>query len=388
MKIACATTYNARITKGFSIRGYYQAQSLKNQFVEIEYIGPFQNFFYSSLFKAKSLYYKLLNQRYSPGRDRILLKYYAREISKKLSELNVDLIFSPISPCSQPIAYLECDQPIVIWTDATLKGYIDEFRDYNRYFSKLCKESIRDGIANERSALCRCSLAIYSSEWAAQTAIKNYQIDPSKVKVVPFGPYLECNGNFDDVANNVHSRPSNKCKLLFMGTDWHTKGGNIAFHVAKELNKRGLKTQLTVVGCRPIVNEPLPSFVRSLGYVNKSTKEGLDKINRLLSESHFLILPSRSEAFGAVFCEASSFGVPSLATNVGGIPTAIRDGLNGKTFSRDASIEEYCEYILNLFSDYSEYEKLALSSFNEYQSRLNWSVAGQTVKKLMMELIS
>jgi len=65
----------------------------------------------------------------------------------------------------------------------------------------------------------------------------------------------------------------------------------------------------------------------------------------------------------------------------------IKDGLNGKTFSKDANIDEYCKYISNLFLNYSHYKKLALSSFNEYQNRLNWSVAGEAVKKLLEDLI-
>ena len=68
---------------------------------------------------------------------------------------------------------------------------------------------------------------------------------------------------------------------------------------------------------------------------------------------------------------------------MGGIPTIIRDDLNGKTFDREADVTAYCEYIINIFANYSEYKKLALSSFNEYQSRLNWSVAGRTVRDVL-----
>ncbi|MFB8791755.1 MAG: hypothetical protein U7123_23655 [Potamolinea sp.] len=72
---------------------------------------------------------------------------------------------------------------------------------------------------------------------------------------------------------------------------------------------------------------------------------------------------------------------------MGGITTVIKDDVNGKTFSTSASIAEYCSYLYDLFDDYSRYKELALSSFNEYQTRLNWSVAGQAVKKLLMEVI-
>ena len=392
MKIACVSVYDATTKKGWSVRGYYQAQSLKNQGVEIEYFPLSRNLLFSLLSIVKYGYYKLQNQCYVNGRDRFLLRYYSRELSKRLSKADVDLVFSPIGGPywqQEQVAYLECDQPIVFWTDASLKGFMNafEFNPLTPHHMRLCKESVRDGLANERSLLSRCSLAIYTSDWAAQSAVKNYSISPAKVKVVPFGPYLERNITLNDVSRLVNSRSPHKCKLLFVGTDWHMKGGDMALNVAQELNRKGLRTTLTVVGCDPIVSGPLPSFVRPLGYINTSTREGSDVISKLYSESHFLIMPSLCETFGVVFCEASSFGVPSLATNVAGIPTAIKDGLNGKTFPLDANAEDYCDYVLNLFSNFSDYKALALSSFNQYQSRLNWSVAGQTVKTLMMQLL-
>ena len=387
MKIAYVTTYDATDRNAFGGRGYYMARSLNDQSTALEYIGPLEEK-YSWLLKSKEYIYnnRVVKKRYTRERDRLLIMDYARQISRKLSGLDVDVIFSPMSLGSQPVAYLECKQPIVIWTDATFAGALDFYPHLRS--SMLCKETISAGIANERAVLNRCDLAIYWSEWAAQTAIEHYQIDPAKVKVVPVGPNLECHRDLDDIRAMVDSRPSHTCKLLFLGMEWHRKGGDIAFEVAKELNNTGLNTELTVVGCQPLVDEPLPSYVKSLGYINKSTPEGAYRIDRLLAEAHFLILPSRAEAFGMIFCEASSFGVPSLTAHVGGIPTAVRDGVNGKTFSSDASIEEYCMFIAELFSDYAQYKNLALASFHEYRSRLNWSVAGQTVKHLLNELLS
>ena len=63
-----------------------------------------------------------------------------------------------------------------------------------------------------------------------------------------------------------------------------------------------------------------------------------------------------------------------------------RNDVNGRTFALNAPAGEYCEYILNLMRNYGMYRRLALSAFAEYQSRLNWSVAGRTVKKLMLEI--
>ncbi len=239
----------------------------------------------------------------------------------------------------------------------------------------------------EESALKRCKLAIYASEWAAQTAIQNYQIDESKVRVVPFGANIKCDRDLDDIKGIIRSRPSNKCKLLFVGVDWSRKGGNLALRVTNKLNQMGLDTELSIVGCDPPQKEKFPDYVKCHGFLSKKTGYGIKKLNRLFSEAHFFILPTRSEAFGVVFFVASLFAVPSIATAVGGITTAVKDGKNGKLFSLKSDIEEYCSFIMDCFSNYKNYQALAFSSFSEYQSRLNWTVSGMTVKRLLENLI-
>jgi glycosyltransferase involved in cell wall biosynthesis len=83
--------------------------------------------------------------------------------------------------------------------------------------------------------------------------------------------------------------------------------------------------------------------------------------------------------------EANSFGLPSLSTKVGGIPTVIRDGKNGFTFHLDESPERYCDFIEKMMSSKADYRELALSSFKEYSERLNWHTAGMNVSALMQQ---
>lgn len=389
MKLAYVTTYEVlnssswpKYQVGLCGAGYYLAQALEKQSVTIDYLSSFKKKV-SPVTKAKWSFYRyLLKKDYYRWAEPLVLRDYAAQISQKLYHSNSDILLCPEN--AVPIAYLECRQPIVLWTDSALIGLIDVYP----YLSNLCNETKRNIYALEKAALNRCALILYWSEWAAQTAINNYGIDPSKVKVVPAGANIECNRSLDDIRNIVDARSSNICKLLFLGFDWIRKGGNVALEVAKELNKMGLNTELTVVGSPPPTSdEPLPSFVKLLGFISKSTPEGAQKINQLLAESHFLILPSQAECYGIVFCEANSFAVPCLATNVGGIPTIIKDKVNGKTFALEANISEYCTYIASLMTNYSEYKQLALSSFNEYQSRLNWDVAGKNVKNLLLNLL-
>lgn len=379
MKIAYVTSYDARDVKSWSGTPFYMSQSLKDV-SSVEYIGPLKEKISSKLIlRSKQLLYKfLLGKRYVRDADILILKDFAKQTNAKLKTLKPDMIFSPVS---YTLAYLECRQPMAFWADATFAGLID----YYPFHSNLCQESIKNGIAMEQAVFDNCKLAIFSSEWAAKSAIKNYRVDEAKVKVIPYGANIQCNRSLNDIKAIVESKPSNKCNLLFLGVKWLRKGGDIALELAKELNKAGLDTKLTIVGCQPDVEDPLPSFVNSLGFISKSTEAGRAQIARLLTEAHFLILPSRADCTPMVFAEANSFGLPCLTTNVGGIPTVIKNERNGKVFPNDASVTEYCEYVLDLLANYSQYKNLAESSFQEYQSRLNWSVAVQTVKQLLME---
>jgi glycosyltransferase involved in cell wall biosynthesis len=230
-------------------------------------------------------------------------------------------------------------------------------------------------------------MLIYASEWAANGAIRHYQADPAKIRIVPWGANFECTNTIHDIRGIVDSRPKDRCKLFFFGFDWQRKRGDFALEVARRLNQSGLKTELTAATIAPTLDEPIPDFVKFIT-INKTTKPGLNQLFRVLSESHFLILPTLADASPYALPEACAFGLPCLTTDVGGIPTMIRDDINGRAFSVKAGVENYCSYISDLFANYSQYESLAFSTFHEYESRLNWSTAGQTVKKLLEELIS
>ncbi|MFE1747588.1 glycosyltransferase family 4 protein [Coleofasciculus sp. H7-2] len=355
------------------------SKALENQFDFFECFDALKEK-HSLLAKFKNRLYKYITKApYHYWAEPSASKNYAKQISRRLLNSNPDVI---VSPNINLIAYLESKQPIVLWTDSLFSGIMNSFPD-----GVPCRESIKNLNTMDVLALKKCELVIFSSEWSAQAAMKTYKVNPSKIKVVPSGANIECNRTLDDIKNILKEKTSKICKLLFLGINWFRKGGDIALEIAKELNKSGLTTELIIAGCQPISDEPLPKFVRSLGFIDRSKKDGQQVLEQLFVESHFLILPSREDWTPAVIREASSFGLPSISTNVGGIPTILRDNLNGKIFALDASIADYCSYILQTFTQVYEYDKIAISSFNEYQSRLNWSVAGKTVKSLLTELL-
>ena len=389
MRIAYLTSYDvldpAKWPKqilGLCSAGHHIAKTLECQSTHLDYLGPLEKIKPSLRHKLKwHLNRKLFNKDYFYFLEPSVLEKYCAQIAARIEKFDSDVVLCPENTI--PLAYFECKQPMVLWTDAPLYTSIN----YYSWLNNLSEETINHLYAMEKRSLDKCKLLIFLSDWAAQTTIETYGIDPAKIAVVPWGANLETNREFEDIKNILAAKNNECCKLLFIGVDWIRKGGDTAFEIAKELNCRGVKTKLIVVGCQPIIEEPLPAFVTVLGFINKYNQEGADKINKLFSESHFLIVPSKAEMFGHVFCEANSFGLSCLATQVGGIPSVVTDNVNGKTFPLNASISEYCDYIASMMDNDNDYKELAYSSFNEYKSRLNWSVACQTAKKLIQELL-
>jgi glycosyltransferase involved in cell wall biosynthesis len=375
VRLAYVTTYDAAEIDRWSGLGSFIAKALSMAHLDIEYIKtppPSPWVLWSN--RARNVLPRLQGRRYLTTRNSRLARSHARYLEAQLAATDADIVFSP---GSIPISLLDCLQPIVFWTDASFAAMLGFYPEYRN----LSPASVREGNQMEQSALDRSRLAIYSSDWAAETARAAYQVDPGKIRVVPFGANIDIDHGLDDVRGFVRHRGRDTCRLLFAGVDWQRKGGDLVLRIAADLTARGIPVELDVLGCTPPVETP--DYVRVHGFVSKSSPGGDDLIRGLFKQAHFLLLPSRAETYGVVFAEASAYGLPSLATRVGGIPTVVQDRKNGQTFSLDAPASAYADYVADLFARPADYEALALSSFAEYEARLNWGVAGRNVAALV-----
>jgi len=327
------------------------------------------------------LYWRWLRgKRYLRHFEGKLLKSYARQLEHQLATHPVDAVFSP---STWPIAYLKTNLPAVFWTDACFAGMLD----FYGAFTNLAPASIQAGHAIEQAALRRCTRAIYSSQWAAQSALQSYQVEPAKLSVVPFGGNLQEPPTAEEAAAAVWARDMSSCNLLLVGVDWKRKGADIAVDTVEALNAAGLNARLTVVGCKPPPSRRLPACVEVIPFIGKDTAEHRRQISELYRRSHFFIMPTRAEAFGLVFAEASALGVPCLATKVGGIPSVIIDDVNGRLFPLGASGAEYAEYIIKFMRNSSRYRELALRTAEDAAKRLSWNVSGRKVAEMLDELV-
>lgn len=379
MRIAYTTTFDATDIHSWSGTPYHMSHALKDAGMDVHYVGNLKRKS-PPLFKLKQVWSKYVcDKRESPRFNIVAAQHYSKQAAQQLGKLQVDAI---VSPLINPIAYLDCKQPIILWTDALYSALVGFYPPFNYHSAN----TIHQGNSMTQACLSRCSLAIFSSDWAANSAMELYGIQRDKVKVVPFGANITTHPTLSEIKDFAATRAQgNKIKLLFLAKSWERKGGDTVLAVAKALHHAGHPVELTIVGYTPPNLDKNTPYVKCLGFISKHTPEGKQRIERLLAETHFLFVPSRAEAYGIVFCEANAFGVPCLTTHVGGIGTIVKNHVNGMTFGLDANVQTYCDYIVNTMNNRELYQQLALSSYNEFTSRLNWKVAAESVKKMMKD---
>lgn len=327
------------------------------------------------IFNAITL--RLLGKRFNYRASFIMSRAYRRVLLRRMAGQRLDLLVAPAGLCTT--ALLDTSVPIIHINDRSIAGALG----YHDILKDLFRFSERESLALERRALLNASLTIYSSEWAADAARRAEPAAARTVEVLPFGI------NFPQAPAPPAPRsfPSGPVKLLFIGVHWENKGGPIAHEALLELERRGIAAQLIVCGCEPPARAHHPNMIRE-GFLDKNVPAELERLQHHLRTADFLIVPTRFEAYGIVFCEAAAYGVPALGTRTGGVPTIVQDGLTGFLFDLEEGGVAYAERIAQLMNEPAEWQVLRGNARKRYEEVLNWSAFVQGLLAHAVPLVS
>lgn len=272
------------------------------------------------------------------------------------------------------LAYLLTDIPVIYIGDTT-------FRLFNSYLNCTNPEFILLAEELEKRAIQKATHIVYASQWAKNSAIRDYYADPLKISVFEFG------ANIDEIVINGALPPiKSTCNLLFIGKNWKWKGGDKVIEIYRTLKQRGISCTLTIIGSTPpeSLND---TEIYLYPYLDKSTEYGKIKFREIFRQTHFLIAPTLFDCFGIVYAEAAAYGIPALTSDVGGVTQAIHDGENGFLFPVNCSADCYVEQIVKLYSNISQYTLLRETVQRHYKDRLNWNVWLERMNKLFTNII-
>lgn len=305
-------------------------------------------------------------------------KYFSRKLKADLKKRPVDILFVLASP--QYIAYLKTDIPIILMTDATFH----QIRDYYAYFSNLSKNNLQEGIKLDKRAFQLATHCMPTSEWNRQSAIHDYGINYSKLSVVHMGPNLER----VPIADELSARKQGQCRLLFLGVEWERKGGDIALQTFHLLKRAGLNPTLHIIGCVPPNAIPKDHHITVIPFLDKNKEHEFERLYKIMLTSDFLLLPTKAECSGIVFCEAAAFGFPSVTYDTGGLSDYVENGISGYRLPAGSPAEIFAEKIIGIFRDHALYLRLQEGSRYAFETKLNWNVWGMKFREIAQAIVN
>lgn len=152
-----------------------------------------------------------------------------------------------------------------------------------------------------------------------------------KINCIPNGINIEDfhpTGPKENIKKNLGLE--GKMVVLFLGSLFPIKGPDILLRAVPAIIKKENCVKFVFAGggdSQQYINMArdlgISNYVRFPGYLNQNEKLAY------LQASEIFVLPSRMECFPLVCLEAMASGLPVIASNVGGIPDAIKDNENG-----------------------------------------------------------
>lgn len=210
------------------------------------------------------------------------------------------------------VAWREDCPPFTVAVDATRASAMRDLRRGRWGTADMAREA----------DLLRRAARIYPvSAWAARSVAEDCAVDPARVRVMPWSV---------DVSRFVPPSAEQSPRLprvLFIGADFSRKGGPRLL--------KWMQGPLRGLCELHVVSGDAPADSRQPGVVFHG-RVANDRLARdVLPFMDMLCLPTLSDMSAWVVIEASAAGLPSVASDVGGIRELIRDGETGRIVRAD-----------------------------------------------------
>lgn len=200
------------------------------------------------------------------------------------------------------------------------------------------------------------------SKTLRRSFIEDFGLPEEKVVYAGFGSPFSLNGPID--------KSYSQKNIVFVAThSFQAKGGRELLDAFRKVRKVIPDVTLTMIGKDWGINEP---GVECLGFLDKRNEADLAIYKRSFEAASLFILPSHNEAFGEVFIEAMSYGVPCIGTRTGVMPELIEDNDAGFVVNPGDS-KELTNLIIELIESEEDLRKLGQAGFEAVNNEYQWS---------------
>lgn len=227
------------------------------------------------------------------------------------------------------------------------------------------------------------SVAATSTTQAGKRALIHEGMKPKDVRVIPNAVDTD---RFDDDARrpDTHRLPDGSeagFNISFVHGLKEQKGTEYLLRAFSRLQQDRDGVNLLLVGQNNLDERTYSEHVSGAPSVFHLEYIPNEEMSELYNISDVFVLPSittktNQEQFGMAVIEAMACGVPSVVTNVGGLPHVVDDGKTSIVIE-ERSVEELVEALTTLYEDAEYRETLASNSYDYVREHYTPEIVGK-----------
>ncbi|MFC2005138.1 glycosyltransferase family 4 protein [Chloroflexota bacterium] len=344
------------------------------------------------VFNIGSLFTPTSSQRYNLShRAMSLLRAYLRElfgyphyrrirkeVTQFISANSVDIVHAHMMQAAFLVSSLEDLKILTVYTnhgEHRLMGTTP--------VSPLAKPLVRLNAKRYKKALMEMGKITHVCKYSLNSTEK-YLDTPSKVNSM-----VIYNGvNISEIQTSLKSNLNleGEFNLLFPGGSKWAKGWDLLAPALATIRQE-IPSIHAYIALNIPQNDPLRKMVTKLRLEENVTFVGFlppQEYRSLLNSVDMFVLPSRIEAFPIAHLEAMALGKPIIAGNTGGVPEALKDGINGILVEPD--IQQITEAILRLYKNESLRREMSQNNLRDVV-KFDWNIIVEKYIEVYRELI-
>lgn len=181
--------------------------------------------------------------------------------------------------------------------------------------------------------------------------------------------------------------PSDNKYILTLGYPWFLKGVDTLILAFKQLSPEFPQYKLKVHGWCPQDREYFEKLTGGLESIELGNPVEHSQAISLILNCSIFVLASRTEAMGRVLLEAMACRKPIIASNIGGIPTVVKDGFNGLLFT-PGDVDALYRKMKDMLSKPNVTQQFAINGYNYVTEQLTEDLYAKKYKELLEKIIN
>ena len=227
-------------------------------------------------------------------------------------------------------------------------------------------QSVYDNVNENLAAELRTTINVERGTCNEKTAELYENVDENLCQVVSDTTTQKKNSAMS-AAPSLRGRAGGEASVLGVVSRLEPiKGMDLVVPAFAEVLKRSPEVRLLVVGDGSL-RATMEQQAAELGCADRITwvgRQPQEELNKCYGQMDIVLMPSRSEGFGLTAIEAMANGCVMVASNVGGLPEVVRDGVCG-LLHRTEDVKDMADKVSVLLGDNELYIRLRTQALCE-----------------------